>query len=46
MGPRLPGERRRRTFLLVMESPNVGVAPNGDHIQVTGEGEFSVHSKS
>jgi hypothetical protein len=34
------------TFLLVMESPNFGVAPNGDQIEVTGEGEFSVHPKS
>jgi hypothetical protein len=34
------------TFLLVMEAPNFGVAPNGDQIAVTGEGEFSVHPKS
>jgi hypothetical protein len=34
------------TFLLIMEAPNVGAAPNGDHIVVTGEGEFSVSPKS
>lgn len=34
------------TFLLIMEAPNVGAAPNGDHILVTGEGEFSVSPKS
>lgn len=34
------------TFLLIMEAPNVGTAPNGDHIAVTGEGEFSASPKS
>ena len=34
------------TFLLIMEAPNIGVAPNGDHVQVTGEGEFSASQKS
>jgi hypothetical protein len=34
------------TFLLIMEAPNVGMAPNGDHILVTGEGEFSASPKS
>src|ERR671925_2441421 len=34
------------TFLLIMEAPNVGAAPNGDHILVTGEGEFSASPKS
>jgi hypothetical protein len=34
------------TFLLIMEEPNVGAAPNGDHILVTGEGEFTASPKS
>src|SRR5205823_1357778 len=34
------------TYLLVMEEPNFGVAANGDHIAVTGEGEFSVNPNS
>ena len=34
------------TFLLIMEAPNFGAAPNGDHILVTGEGEFSASPKS
>lgn len=34
------------TFLLVMEAPNVGVAPNGDHIVITGGGSFSTDPKS
>jgi hypothetical protein len=34
------------TFMLLIEVPNVSQAPNGDQVAVTGEGEFSVHSKS
>ncbi|HEV8682485.1 MAG TPA: hypothetical protein VGS09_06905 [Actinomycetota bacterium] len=34
------------TFLLIIEVPNVAEAPNGDQVEVTGEGEFSVHPKS
>jgi hypothetical protein len=34
------------TFLLVMEAPNFGRAPNGDRVVVTGEGSFSLHPKS
>jgi hypothetical protein len=34
------------TYKLVMEGPNFGVAPNGDQITITGEGEFSVHPDS
>jgi hypothetical protein len=34
------------TFELHMEAPNIGVAPNGDRVEVTGGGEFSVHPKS
>ena len=34
------------SFQLIMEAPNVGVAPNGDHVMVTGEGEFSASPKS
>ena len=34
------------TFLLVMEAPNFGRAPNGDRVVVTGDGSFSVHPKS
>jgi hypothetical protein len=30
-------------YVLVMEEPNFGVAPNGDHIAFTGEAEFSVN---
>ena len=33
------------TFLLIMQGPNFGVAPNGDEIMVTGEGEFSASPK-
>src|SRR5947208_1797809 len=32
--------------MLVMEVPNVAVAPNGDRVAVLGSGEFSVHPKS
>jgi hypothetical protein len=41
-----------QTFLLVAEAPNVGVAPNGETIEITCEagehvcGTFSVHPKS
>ena len=34
------------TYMLVMEVPNVAVAPNGDRVAVLGSGEFSVHPKS
>lgn len=40
------GAQTRGTFLLVMEVPNVAVAANGDHVAVTGEGEFTVSPKS
>jgi hypothetical protein len=40
------GAQTRGTFLLVMEAPNFGVAPNGDHVEVTGGGEFTVSPKS
>jgi hypothetical protein len=36
----------RGTFLLVMEAPNFGRAPNGDRVEVTGGGSFSLHPKS
>ncbi len=36
----------RGTFLLVMEAPNFGRAPNGDRVMVTGGGSFSLHPKS
>ncbi len=35
-----------QTYDLIMEAPSLGVAPSGDVISVTGEGEFSVHPKS
>jgi hypothetical protein len=31
------------SYVLVMEEANFGVAPNGDHIAITGEAEFSVN---
>ena len=34
------------SFLLVMEAPNFGRAPNGDRVEVTGAGSFSLHPKS
>ena len=34
------------TFELHMEAPNTAQAPNGDHVAITGEGEFSIHPKS
>jgi hypothetical protein len=34
------------SFLLVMEAPNFGRAPNGDRVEVTGSGSFSLHPKS
>ena len=34
------------TYMLVMDAPNFGVAPNGDQIAITGEAEFSVNPKS
>jgi hypothetical protein len=33
------------TFVLV-SNDDVGMAPNGDHVMVTGEGTFSVHPES
>ena len=36
----------RDSFLLVMEAPNFGRAPNGDRVEVTGDGSFSLHPKS
>jgi hypothetical protein len=33
-------------FLLFLDEPNVAMAPNGDTVAVTGEGEFSVNPKS
>jgi hypothetical protein len=36
----------RGSFLLVMEEPNFGRAPNGDRVMVTGGGSFSLHRKS
>src|SRR3989442_9559999 len=34
------------TCTLFMESANLGLAPNGDQIAITGEAEFSVNPKS
>jgi hypothetical protein len=34
------------SFLLVMEAPNFGRAPNSDRVQVTGDGSFSLHPKA
>ena len=34
------------TYLLEMDAPNIGQAPNGDQIAITGDGEFSVHPGS
>jgi hypothetical protein len=31
------------SYILFMEGPNLGVAPNGDQIAITGEAEFSVN---
>jgi hypothetical protein len=31
------------SYVLVMEEPNFGVAPNGDQIAISGEAEFSVN---
>jgi len=33
-------------YLLVMEEPNFGLAPNGDQIAISGEAEYSVGPKS
>jgi hypothetical protein len=33
------------SYVLVMEEPNFGVAPNGDQIAIDGEAEFSVNPK-
>jgi hypothetical protein len=35
-----------QTFLLVLDEPNTAVAPNGDTVAITGEGEFSVFPNS
>jgi len=46
------GTSERSTFLLVMDAPNIGVAPNGDRVSITCEsrqdacGTFSAHPKS
>jgi hypothetical protein len=34
------------SYVLVMEQPNFGVAPNGDRIAIAGEVEFSVNPNS
>jgi hypothetical protein len=34
------------TYMLVMDAPNLGVAPNGDRIAITGVAEFSVNPNS
>jgi hypothetical protein len=34
------------TYVLVMEEPNFGLAPNGDQIAISGEVEFSVNPKA
>jgi hypothetical protein len=34
------------TYVLVMEEPNFGVAPNGDHIAISGDVDFSVKPKT
>jgi hypothetical protein len=31
------------SYVLFMDEPNLGVAPNGDHIAITGDAEFSVN---
>jgi len=36
-------ESATHTYILAMEEPNFGVAPNGDQIAISGETEFSVH---
>lgn len=35
-----------QTYSLILEHPNVAMAPNGDTVAVTGEGEFTVNPKS
>jgi len=35
-----------QTYELHLEEPNMAMAPNGDTVAVTGEGEFSVNPKS
>ena len=40
------GAQTRGTFLLLLELPNIAAALNGDHVAVTGEGEFTVSPKS
>ncbi len=39
------GSSANETYLLIMEAPNIGVAPNGDTVAVTGGGQFSVNPK-
>ena len=34
------------TYMLAMDALNLGFAPNGDQIAITGEAEFSVNPKS
>lgn len=40
------GAHTTGTFLLMLEQPNGATAPNGDQVEVTGEGEFTVQPKS
>ena len=35
-----------RTYMLEMEGPNFGTAPNGDVVTITGHADFSVNPKS
>jgi hypothetical protein len=34
------------TYMLEMEGPNLGIAPNGDMVTITGHADFSVNPKS
>jgi hypothetical protein len=34
------------TYMLEMEGPNFGIAPNGDMVTITGHADFSVNPKS
>jgi len=42
------GANTSGTFLLLsgVEAPDIGVAPNGDEVEVRGEGVFSAHPKT
>ena len=35
-----------RSYVLAMDEPNLGVAPNGDQIAISGETDFTVNPKS